>query len=405
MILKGIRYLGTIIVGAPIYLISKIFPKNKNLTVIGSNLGLHFADNPKYYYINHYSSTTSKNQNLVWISKNKDVVKMLKGIGLPAEYLYSIKGIIFCLRANKAIISHQLKDINGCLIGGSIIIQLWHAMALRKVGYGGDWYDNNVKGVFRKFIAIHLPYAYYMTCDYLLAPCERAKENSYEAFSYSFRNNYIEENIFIARQPRTLCLEDNFILSEKLFPEKSMLETINQKYDKLISWLPTQRRQFGKTIIDIISDSDMDLKELNSFCYNKNWLFIIKPHFLDLDMATEIAKEYNNILIYSYADPYPMLKYTDVLITDYSSVFFDFILVNKPILFMSYDLEEYRKTAKFYYEYEDLQIGPICLTWDQILQELIHVQKGNDRFKILRNQTLKSFDFETSSSILFPNEI
>nr|WP_298923411.1 CDP-glycerol glycerophosphotransferase family protein [uncultured Allomuricauda sp.] len=405
MLIKGIRYFITIVIGGPIYLISKIFPKKKDLTVIGSNLGLHFADNPKYYYIQYYTSSSPKNRNLVWISKNKDVVNMLNNLDLPAEYLYSSKGIYMCLRASNAIISHQLTDINGSLVGGAKIVQLWHAMALRKVGYGGDWYDDNFKGKFRKFIAEYLPYSYYMTCDYLLAPCQKAKENSYEAFSFSFRNNKIQENIFIARQPRTLCLEEDFVLPENFFPEKIMLESINQKYDKIVSWLPTQRRQFGKTIIDVIKDSSLNLKELNEFCRHRNWLFIIKAHFLDLEEVNEIAKEFNNIFTYEYADPYPMLKFTDVLITDYSSVFFDFILVDRPILFMSYDLEEYRNTAKFYYEYEDLQIGPIFRAWSQILEELVYIDTENDRFKNQRNQTLKSFEFETSPVIKFPNEI
>lgn len=396
----------TIVIGGPIYLISKMFPKKKSLTVIGSNLGLHFADNPKYYYIQYYASPSLiENRNLVWISKSKDVVDMLNNLNLPAAHLYSVKGIYTCLRASKAIISHQLTDINGSLLGGAKIIQLWHAMALRKVGYGGDWYDDNFKGKFRKFVAEYLPYAYYMTCDFLLAPCQIAKENSYEAFSFSFRNNKIRENIFIARQPRTLCLEPDFILKENFFPEKALLEKIDSKYDRIMSWLPTQRRQFGKTIIDVIKESKLDLKELNRFFQQRNWLFIIKAHFLDFDEARKIAQAYNNIIIYPYADPYPMLKYTDVLITDYSSVFFDFILVDRPILFMSYDLVEYRDKAKFYYEYEDLQIGPICLTWNEIVEELIHIDKQNDRYKSQRNKALKSFNFETSPLIKFPNEI
>ena len=58
----------------------------------------------------------------------------------------------------------------------------------------------------------------------------------------------------------------------------------------------------------------------------KNYLFVIKAHFLDMEALKNSAKNYDNIIIYPHSDPYPLLKFTDILITDYSSVFFDFLL-------------------------------------------------------------------------------
>ena len=125
-------------------------------------------------------------------------------MGLPARYLFSLRGIYTVLRAQTAYISHQLGDINGPLMGGARIIQLWHGMPLRKIGYGGDWSDNNFNGKLKSFISKWLPYAYYMKCDILYAPCQQAKDNYSEPFSKSFRNGKVTENIILARQARTL---------------------------------------------------------------------------------------------------------------------------------------------------------------------------------------------------------
>lgn len=391
--------------GAPVYLISKIFPKKKNLSIIGSNLGKHFADNPKYYYILHYKSAESREvKNLIWISKKREIVEELNALGLPAAYLYSLRGMYIVLRAERAFISHKLKDINGPLMGGCTIIQLWHAMALRKVGYGGDWHDDNFRGKMINFVSKWLPYAYYMKCDYLLAPCQKAKDNSIEPFSRSFRNGKIAENIFLARQPRTLCFEENFQLSDEFFPEKKLLDKLKNMHDKIIAWLPTQRRQFGKTILDVIADSNLDLRKMNKFCSSNNSLFVIKAHFLDFEKASEIAQDFNHIFVYPYADPYPLLKFTDVLVTDYSSVFFDFLLLNRPILLMCYDLETYRESAKFYYDYEGLQIGPLCRIWNQVFDALDDISKNRDDYFYKRRETLRIFDFVTEQKIKIPNE-
>jgi CDP-glycerol glycerophosphotransferase (TagB/SpsB family) len=286
-----------------------------------------------------------------------------------------------------------LTDINGPLMGGAKIIQLWHGMALRKIGFGGDWQNNDFKGKMQNFVSKWFPYAYYMKCDVLYAPSQIAKENFVEPFSKSFRNNKIEENIILVRQPRTLCFEENFQLSNEFFSEKNLLLSFEEKYDKVISWLPTQRRQLGKTIIDVISDSELNLNKFNEFCKSKNILFVIKPHFLDFDEASKIVENLDFIYIYPHADPYPLLKYTDILITDYSSVFYDFLFLNRPILFMAYDLEEYVKKVQFYYNYENLNIGPICKSWKEIKDVILKNIDGIDTFIETRNNTFEKYNF------------
>lgn len=383
-----------IIFGLPVYYFSKIFPKDEDLAVIGSSLGGYFADNTKYYYLKHYDSKASKKAgNLIWISKNKQVVLSLKSMGLPAKYLYSFSGLYTVLRASKAYLSHQLADISGPLLGGAQIVQLWHGMALRKIGYGADWVDNNFKGKMLSFVSKWFPYAYYMKCDVLYVPCQIAKENAIEAFSKSFRNEMIAENIYLARQAKTLSFDQEFDLAVNLFPEIEELKSLDKKYDKIVAWLPTHRTVFEKSILDIISDSKLDLNKLNDFFKSQNSLFVIKAHFLDFDKISGITQNLNFIYVYPHPDPYPLLKFTDILITDYSSVFFDFLLLDRPIIFMAHDFEEYSSRMGFYYDYKNLEIGSICKSWQSTTEVILDIFNGNDDFAKKRRAKLKMFDF------------
>ncbi|MBC1419328.1 bifunctional glycosyltransferase/CDP-glycerol:glycerophosphate glycerophosphotransferase [Listeria fleischmannii] len=76
-----------------------------------------------------------------------------------------------------------------------------------------------------------------------------------------------------------------------------------------------------------------------------------------------------------------VLIYTDILITDYSSVVFDFSIMEKPTIFYAYDLEDYLEERNFYYQFEDFVPGPIVRTNDELIEE-IKTMKNYDVEKI-----------------------
>lgn len=66
-----------------------------------------------------------------------------------------------------------------------------------------------------------------------------------------------------------------------------------------------------------------------------------------------------------------LLGLTDILITDYSTVFFDYSLLDRPIIFYSYDLEEYKRERDFYYAYEDIIPGPIVISTEELIDTIL----------------------------------
>ncbi|MEM4782150.1 MAG: CDP-glycerol glycerophosphotransferase family protein, partial [Halalkalicoccus sp.] len=70
------------------------------------------------------------------------------------------------------------------------------------------------------------------------------------------------------------------------------------------------------------------------------------------------------------SDVYPLLRETDALVTDYSSVYFDFLLLDRPVAFYAYDRERYEKRPGFYVEYDEVTPGPVAETFDELLGAL-----------------------------------
>lgn len=391
------------LLNVPISLIAKIIPKNDNLSIIGSSLGEHFSDNSKYFYIYFHKLKKDKKNKLLWITKNKELVEFLQSHNLPVEYLYSVKGIYATVTARKVFLSHQLNDIYGALIWGATIIQLWHGFPLKKIGYNGDWNSDTSIGKIKYFLYKIMPFNYYMSCNKLIVPSILVKENFKEAFTLSFNSKESYKDIIVLGQPRNDIFESNYKFNDCIFPEIKLLKEYKNTYNHIISWLPTQRKALNKTIADLITESELNLQKLDNFCNNLNILFIFKPHFLDIGKLEKKINKYKNLVIYDAADPYPLLKYTDILITDYSSVYFDFLLTKKPIIFAPFDYKEYLSIVNFYHNYDKTTPGVKCYTWENILRNITLIINDKDEYVDERELFLKKLSFNKNSSTLVYN--
>jgi CDP-glycerol glycerophosphotransferase (TagB/SpsB family) len=79
-------------------------------------------------------------------------------------------------------------------------------------------------------------------------------------------------------------------------------------------------------------------------------------------------------LILANADRFPdvqeLLPFVDVLVTDYSSLYFDFLLLDRPMVFVPYDLDEYRRVRGFTIDYESFTPGPRVVEFEHFLAAL-----------------------------------
>ena len=97
------------------------------------------------------------------------------------------------------------------------------------------------------------------------------------------------------------------------------------------------------------------MKELNEK-YNKEWIVLLRLHPNIAHKSKELCeKASNNIIdVSNYGDMYELMLISDILITDYSSVMFEFSFASKPVFLYANDLDEYIKDRGFYFDYNDL---------------------------------------------------
>lgn len=140
----------------------------------------------------------------------------------------------------------------------------------------------------------------------------------------------------------------------------------------------------------------MDLDAFAGFLAKEHILFCIKQHPFSKHKGEFASIQYANILMLDPdSDPYVVLKHSDVLITDYSSIYFDFLLMDRPILFFDYDREEYEKASReLYWNYDEATPGEKVETMEELMEaikEACHpgeeyVRKYHEERIALRNQ-------------------
>jgi CDP-glycerol glycerophosphotransferase (TagB/SpsB family) len=193
---------------------------------------------------------------------------------------------------------------------------------------------------------------------------------------------------------------------------KGIYEFIQTCPLKIIIYMPTWRE-------NSFNSNPINLDNLNKFAQDNGLFIIMKMHpfirrdsfFDSIEQDKYLFKDdYSfNITFYpSTDDIYPILSHSDMLITDYSSIYFDYLLVNKPIVFFIYDKNEYLKyRGDFMLEFRDFTPG---LKPENIheLKENILSALNNDTFYTEREKLRqKLFDVKSSghsSEIIF-NEI
>ena len=133
--------------------------------------------------------------------------------------------------------------------------------------------------------------------------------------------------------------------------------------------------------------SERDISLLNSFCLEHNLLLLIKRHPYQVRYMAE-DKKFSNIificnndLIERNIDLYSLLRYTDALISDYSSVSIDFLLLNKPIAFSLDDYEQYKNKRGFVFDNPlEYMPGHHLYNFDDLKSFLLDVAEGKDPY-------------------------
>lgn len=348
---------------------------DKHTILFSTFNGKSYSDSPKAIYKYMQENNKYKDYKFIWAFKNPDNYKYLEedsntkvirqGTREYEQYLAKAKYWIFNYRAA----DHQYPKKN------QVFVQCWHGTPLKRLGYDLENPDNilNTKKEIR--------YKYKTDAKkfkYLLSPSKFATEKFISAWNLK---EVKKENCIIEEgYPRNDFLYNYTEEDVNRIKEKLGINNINKK---IILYAPTWRdnqHQSGvgytyKTEVDF----DMLQKELG-----QDYLILFRAHYL---VANEFDFNKYEGFIYDVSkvdDINELYVISDILITDYSSVFFDYANLKRPIIYYMYDLEKYKDNMRgFYIDLKELP-GNIVKTEEDLVKEIKSITydfKHDEKYK------------------------
>ena len=368
--------------------INSMIKKNKNKMCFVSHPD--FSDNCMSVFDYIVSNKIMKYE-IVWLVNDsyipKDIEELQKEFRIKVIKLKSLLGILNYMTSKYVFYTHGALNGIECL-DKQIIVNLWHGMPLKKIGY----LDNKTKEDVAHF-------------TYTIATSEEFQTVLSKVFGVD------KDKVLITGLPRNDRMNKNREILKKLGINE-------QEYNKKILWMPTFRKSsVGDKRSDGISKdgqlpllSNEELKDFNIYLNDNKILLIVKLHPMD-SLQKKDFHELSNIRIFVNDDfknieeqLYSIFKEIDALITDYSSVYFDFMILNKPIGFIMDDLGEYTSSRGFVFEdiYSWIP-GPIIKDVSQLHNFVSQISNNIDDYKDVRERvntkTNKYSDFNNTERL------
>ncbi len=397
----------------PLYWFSFLFPRNKQIWLFGSTFGRRFADNPRYFflYVSQHSDRTSecvrdsvkngdwredencKNIRPIWISRDKEIVGFLQENGYEAYYNHSLKGVWYCLRGKIYFFDNYSKDISFWLSGGAVKVNMWHGIPLKKI-QADNIFDTvrHPKNTWERFKCFPRRLSDEKPSHYVLTTSEFMKP----IFSSAFGT----KKILTAGYPRIDSFAFDNIVNIYTEVERQVLERIihlqkRMKGSKIIYYMPTFRDS------EIRFFDEINLEKFNGFLQESKLIFCVKLH-----PKSKLRKQFqemeggNIVTIDPDTDPYVFVKMSDVLVTDYSSIYFDYLFTDKPIVFFDYDLETYLNDSReMYFDYEEYTPGSKVVNQKELEEALLQIVAGEDVYKKERKKLQEKIYDEIEESV------
>lgn len=362
------------------YFLGLIWPRDDKFWAFGAHSGEMFMGNSKYLYL-EISNSDKYDISPVWFCRDRELYNQLDENGYNAVMTGSLEGILAAFRAGKVFYTNTPNDVQGYLTSGSTKINLWHGMPLKRVGLGHiDFKNSSILKIIYKTVL----WRYLENYDYQIITSEYFG-NAMEATSFNPNSKVLSLGY-----PRNDALGRSF-KGESLMDDQGYKELVEKEERTVFTYLPTW---------DNREMNPIDYEKLNDYLKDNNSILLVKPHYFEEDFKPE-DMECIKFLPPSL-DVYPILRYSDVLITDYSSVFYDFLLLDRPIIFYSYDYEKYKQERGFERDFDLFTPGPKAKNFEELLDEIQKVDSkdfSEDRCKI-SNKCHKHEDFRASKRII-----
>lgn len=366
---------------------ARLAPSREDLFVFGSNAGRFYADNSRYLY--EWVLENEPSLKPVWMTKNRRVYDDLRARGKPVRMVLSREGISTLLRANTGFFTHSTADIapDTALVPDSLeLVNLRHGESVKNThlcpsnpGLVSERKRSQSRRWRRSGVTI-------------------ASTSPFVADVQHRCLGVTEDQPVVTGYPRhdPLWAGDDQGASSRL-AEHAGLD--RNRFDTVALYAPTWRQydpvRDGDRYTEFLPFEGLDYDELSSLLEVHRTVLLLRPHPHDLAAEpvqchlAEIEREVPRATVLGpddLNDVYEILPAVDALVTDYSSLYHDYLVLDRPIVLVPYDFETFEEEIGFVYDYEEWAPGPRPTTWDGFKRHLEDALSGSDEYGARRRR-------------------
>ncbi|MFD3446634.1 CDP-glycerol glycerophosphotransferase family protein [Microbacteriaceae bacterium 4G12] len=334
---------------------------DEHMVFFESFLGKNYSGNPKYIYEEMLRDEKYKNYKFVWSYSGNNVEEIP---GKPIIVDRDTEDYYKYLAHSKYWVSNIVFPVHRKR-KGNVYLQTWHGTPLKKLGF-----DIDIEGP--ETLARENFYIESRNWDYLIA----ANRYSSDIFKRAFK---FDKKMLEVGYPAN----DVFYREDLEGNTKRLKQKLNIPLDKkVILYAPTWRDNAATHSWEFSFQLQFDLEEFYKHLKD-DYVLILRMHHLIAD-ALEIKEEYKSFVLEmsKYDDIQELYTISDILITDYSSVFFDYANSRKPILFFAYDFELYKENIRgFYLDMTKHLPGPVIQSGPELLEAIQNINQVSDKYK------------------------
>jgi len=344
---------------------------DEKLVIFESFLGKQQACSPKAIYEAMKQDSRFDDFRFIWVMRNAAEKRTIIGDERTMVVPYNKRRCFRCYgKAKYWVTNWRLSD---AIIkkDNQVCIQTWHGTPLKKIGMDLK-IEGNATTDQKKAHEMYLNDA--KMYDYFVSPSAFCTE----VFTTAFGLDRLDK--------KEILIETGYPRNDYLYKftdddvKKIKREIGVTEGKKVIMYAPTWRDNQHQLRVGYTFDP---AKHIKNFIDNisDEYVVLLRLHYL---IANEIdTSQYNGKVINcsEYDDINHLYVISDMLVTDYSSVSFDYANLRRPIVFYMYDLEEYQNTVRdFYFDLDELP-GPIVKTQEELFDSIVNIERTIDDYK------------------------
>jgi len=315
-----------------------------------------FAGNVKYLFLHfarHVPQCTS-----VFVTTSPDVHRALRGQGLAAACFPSQDALEVLARASVLVADgFQYRERGMAVFAiGAKTVQLWHGVGFKKIGFVEAETSLDLPPERRAYLR-----EMYSGYDAVVSTSPFYTE-------HLFKTSFGAREIWETGYPRNDALvrpgtKDDLVGCD--LEGYARVRALGRRF-RLCLYAPTFRDDCGEFFLR----GPVCFESLSRFLEREGMVLFLKMHAFT---EARLGSEFTNIQVIDHAsDVYPLLPHFSCLITDYSSIYMDYLHLDRPVVFFPFDRADYAsRMREFQFDYDAMTPGPKCLTQDELERALV----------------------------------